>query len=415
MFCVSFNFTFKKFKRLCLSFALSLFFICFYIFLFVFAFAPKLKLTVKANTYTTYIYAQITSSNTYFYTSTSSTSPSNAYFILPQSYCVLLLSNINESFYKAQYRDMVGYVLKSSVVPIKEVPTTPYLENISFRVYSSDGINMFASPLNTSSGKIIEQVSTLEFLDYYGEIEGDEFISNRGLTWVYAKNNKTQNKGYFYKGLCDNFSFIPKNTQTLTPLSSTPFENNDNTYLYSLISLSPPLKALLITLVCLPALVIIYLLFKPLKNTSSSKSNKLNNLNNKKHPPHTSYPNRLNNNLKYKNSNYNNSNHNNCSNNNSNYKNCSNNNTNKKNLNTKKTKSNFNLFETIKNFFGFNKNNKTSSNINSTPQSSHNKHNGKSAKNIGSQTNKTFNKTTNKTYNKNTINKINTIIDDELL
>lgn len=412
MFCVSFNFTFKKFKRLCLSFALSLFFICFYIFLFVFAFAPKLKLTVKANTYTTYIYAQITSSNTYFYTSTSSTSPSNAYFILPQSYCVLLLSNINESFYKAQYRDMVGYVLKSSVVPIKEVPTTPYLENISFRVYSSDGINMFASPLNTSSGKIIEQVSTLEFLDYYGEIEGDEFISNRGLTWVYAKNNKTQNKGYFYKGLCDNFSFIPKNTQTLTPLSSTPFENNDNTYLYSLISLSPPLKALLITLVCLPALVIIYLLFKPLKNISLPKSNKLNNLNNKKHPPHTSYP-KLNNNLKYKNSNLN-SNHNNC-NNNSNYKNCFNNNTNKKNLNTKKTKSNFNLFETIKNFFGFNKNNKTSSNKNSSPQSSHNKHNGKSAKNIGSQTNKTFNKTTNKTYNKNTINKIKTIIDDELL
>ena len=250
----------KKFNKVFISLSI----------LFLFSFTVNNVFIVKASSkYTTYTYAQVKNDSTYFYKSCSSTSLTNAYFALPNTYFVLLISNIDENFYKAQYKDIVGYVLKSNVTPIAEKPTTPYPKNLTFRTYSSDGVNVFNSPFNTSNPTIIESIQVLEEVEYYGQIIGDEYISDRGSVWYYCKTNNN-NYGYLYKGLCDGLDIITPNTETVTAITS-PFTDEDNSYLYNLVDMSIWLKLLLIALVCLPSLGLIYLLFKPNTKTKKQK------------------------------------------------------------------------------------------------------------------------------------------------
>lgn len=234
---------------------------------FVFISTPFNYLLAKASSsqYTTYIYAKIQNDNTYLYKSCSSTSISNAYFAIPNSYFVLIISNMDEVFYKVQYKDVVGYVIKNEVLPVAETPVNPYLKNITFRVYSSDGTNVLSSPFNTLNANIIQTISVLEEVEYYGQIIGDELIENRGNIWYYCKT-KSNNYGYLYKGLCDNLSLITPNTETVTPISY-PFNDEDNSYLYNLVDMSILLKIIIIILVSLPCVGIFYLLFKPFNKT----------------------------------------------------------------------------------------------------------------------------------------------------
>ena len=247
----------KKFKGIFLLISLILFLIF-----------PNTVFT-SASQYTTYTYAQINNDNTYLYKTCSSTSLTNAYFSLPKTYFVLLISNMDENFYKAQYKDVVGYVLKDDVTPIAETPKTPYPENLTFRTYSSDGTNVLSSPFNTSTPTIVEKINVLEEVQYYGQIIGDEFISNRGYVWYYCKTNNN-NYGYLYKGLCDNLTTIIPNNEIVTPITN-PFAYEDNSYLYNLIDMPIWLKIILLLLVCLPSLGIMYLLFNPIKKNTKQK------------------------------------------------------------------------------------------------------------------------------------------------
>ena len=255
-----------------------------FIFTFLFFYIKPSKVYSFASKYTTYVYAQIKNETVYLYKNNSSTSLTNAYFSLPPTYFVLLLSNIDQNFYKVQYRDIVGFVLKNQVNPIAETPQTPYLENITFRVYSSDGINLLSSPFQNPTPNIVNKVEVLQEVNYYGEIIADELIENRGYAWYYCKDPKTNSYGYLYKGLCDNLSNISPNTETVSFITN-PFPDNDNNFLYNLVNISPGLKIILLTIICLPSIGLVYLMFKPfniekqklLKQKRKIKKNRLKN------------------------------------------------------------------------------------------------------------------------------------------
>ena len=178
-----------------------------YIFINLIIFSTPNIHSFAKSSYTTYTYAQIQQDDVYLYKTASSSAPINAFFKLPKTYFVLLLSNLDDTFYKAQYKDIVGFVVKSSVVPVKETPQTPYPQSSTFRVYTSDGTKMFPSAFNTKSASSVGSATVLETLEFYGEISGDEFVENRGTTWYYGKNSKGE-KGYLYAGYCDDLSPI---------------------------------------------------------------------------------------------------------------------------------------------------------------------------------------------------------------
>ena len=275
----------KNLLILCLIFCLyCLYFLSFGCFLCLFPASYQ----AYAYSYTTYPYAQIRSDNTYLYKTPNSLDLTNVYFALPNSYFVLLISNYDNNFYKVEYRDLVGFVLKDEVVAVNEKPQKPYLTDISFRVFSSDGVKVMSSPFENAYS--VETLEVMSQVDYYGFTIGYEKIENRGSVWFYGKT-LSGSTGYFYKGLCDNLTNIPLNTESVTPLTSHPFEDNDNSYLYNLISLTPALKVILILLVTVPSVFLILLLFLPhkikkqkllkLMQNQKSKTTKLNTKTNK--------------------------------------------------------------------------------------------------------------------------------------
>lgn len=281
------NSYFLKFVFFGLSLTFVIIFTYFYLLLFSTTFYFK---KANANVYTNYTYAQIKSDDTYLYKTPNNATVQNAYFALPNTYFVMLLSNYNDYLYKVQYKDLVGFVLKQKVYPVKEKPQKPFLENITFRVYSSDGTKVYNSPFNTQEQTNFNFVEVFETINYYGYILGDELIENRGLTWYYGKtnyssNNSPQNEsvnqtnnitGYFYSGLCDSLSSIPQNTESVTYTNQV-FLDEDNSFLFSLIDLSPALKILLVVLITLPSIGLIYLLFAPFKIRQEKLKNKTKN------------------------------------------------------------------------------------------------------------------------------------------
>ena len=271
------NISKNTFLNLCLIFCL--YFLSFGCFLKI---LPTKYYKAFAYSYTTYPYAQIRSDNTYLYKTPNSLDLTNVYFALPNTYFVLLISNYDNNFYKVEYRDLVGYVLKDEVVAVNEKPQKPYLTDVSFRVFSSDGVKVMSSPFENAYS--VETLEVMSQVDYYGFTIGYEKIENRGSVWFYGKT-LSGSTGYFYKGLCDNLTNIPLNTESVTELTS-PFEDNDNSYLYNLISPTPALKIILILLVTVPSVFLILLLFLPhkikkqkllkLMQAKKSKTTKLN-------------------------------------------------------------------------------------------------------------------------------------------
>ena len=245
-------------------------------------------LAFASSKYITFSYAQIKEDNVYLYKTNLSTFLNNAYFEIPKSYFVMLLNNIDETFYKVQYKSMVGYVLKEKVTPVLEKPVNPYLENVSFRVYAQDGLNLMSSPFTSQNPQIVSNLPPLPNLEYFGKITGDEIVEGRGTTWFYCQTNsleshntqESKKSGYVYAGFCDNLTPFSENTEKLTP-TSNPFETENHEYLYYLINLSPLLKAIIIVLVCIPAIILILLLFSPFKIQKKIKQKKISTKNTK--------------------------------------------------------------------------------------------------------------------------------------
>lgn len=236
-----------KIFKLSFCFIFILFFLC-----------PSFK--SFASSYTNFVYARIETSGVYLYKSAKTTNLDNAYFELPKSYFVLLVSNIDNEFYKAQYKDVVGYVKKSEVSPVAEKPNKPYPDEVKFWTYSSDGTNIVSSTFSRNNPKDTGSVSVMQELNYYGQMVGDELIKDRGYLWLYCKTENAS--GYLYAGLCDVSKNFKDNTEVVTKISE-PYIDNDDSFLYNLVSLSPALKVILVLLVTLPCFLLVFLLFKP--------------------------------------------------------------------------------------------------------------------------------------------------------
>ena len=168
-------------------------------------------------------YAQIIQAGCYLYrTPLDNTNYTNVFFMLENSYFVELLSDYNAEFYKAKYIDTVGYVKKSQVQCVQGVPKTPFLNNISFRVYSNTSRGMYDKPFVNTNNPTLKVYLPLycEDLIYYGKVYGESAIEERTNIWYYCKYTITNQCGYVYSDACDKMDSIIPNTEKLAYINS---------------------------------------------------------------------------------------------------------------------------------------------------------------------------------------------------
>lgn len=227
-------------------------------------------------------YAQIPKDKQVFFYSTPNAQEDSKLFVLPCTYFVELLKNANDTFFYAKYNDIYGYVLKNEVNAVKNVPTSPFLTNINFRVFVPSGANLRSSPYNNGTLNLVYSIPFLDSnLMYYGKAYGEEAISKKGTLWYYCKyftGNLTY-VGYLYAPLCDELTKIDDNTELVEFLDNFSFEDESITTSGEVFKgLSSTATTLIIIAISLPCLLFIYLLFKPTRlaeeSANESKSRK---------------------------------------------------------------------------------------------------------------------------------------------
>ena len=208
-------------------------------------------------------FAQILHAGCYLYkTPVDNSSYTNVYFMLENSYFVELLSDYNDEFYKAQYMDVIGYVKKSQVQCVQGIPKTPYLTNISFRVYNDLSRAMYDKPYANTNNSTLKTYLPLYCNDliYYGIIYGESAVEERTNIWYYCKYTVTGTMGYIYSDSCDKMTSIVPNSEKL-PYISAPLWNTSNVS-NQLISIdSKPFK-ISVVLICIPFIIFVFLLLK---------------------------------------------------------------------------------------------------------------------------------------------------------
>lgn len=226
-------------------------------------------------------YAQIPKDTQVYLYSSSVKSKEFQLFIIPPTYFVELIKNADDFFY-ARYNDIYGYVLKNEVKPVNNVPTSPFLTNINFRVFVPSGANLRSTPYNNGTVNLIYSIPFLDSnLLYYGVSLGEEAISKKGNVWYYCKyfaGNLTYT-GYVYAPLCDYLSPIIENTETVEYIDNVTFDDDAmSTQGQVFKGLSQTTTTIIIIAISLPCLLFIYLLFKPTRiaeeTTSSDTKNR---------------------------------------------------------------------------------------------------------------------------------------------
>ena len=209
-------------------------------------------------------YARVMENGVAFY---QSPTDDDVIFVLPKSYFVELLDTSGDYYY-ARYIDILGYVKKDEVKAVVGTPSSPFLKNISFRVFVPSGANLRSSPKNSGANNLICSIPFLDSnISYYGEIEGEESISKKGTTWYYCKyyNNNSLFVGYVYAPLCDCVDTITENTEELEYMQGEPSFSltSVQTSTDPMTEMSQTAQTLIIVAISLPCLLFIYLLFKP--------------------------------------------------------------------------------------------------------------------------------------------------------
>lgn len=225
--------------------------------------------SVKAETN---FFAQVQKSGVYL----NSTPAPSPIFEIPKTFYVELLEDKKDGYYKAQYMDIVGYVNASDIQCVSEIPLTPYLNNINFRILGEQSSELRSEPSRAKGlSTLISELPLYETnFTYYGIIEGDEVVPDRTNLWFYAKytKNNLSKVGYIYSGLTDKLTPITYNELSLYPIDSHVWKiETEDALAPTTPSFEPPTtnQLLIILAITIPMLILLIAIFRPAraKNT----------------------------------------------------------------------------------------------------------------------------------------------------
>ena len=212
---------------------------------------------VNASTENNNIYGKIITPNCHLLKSpTKLNNISNYYFLLEESYYVLVLNSENDYYY-VKYKDLNGYVEKSKIQLVNENINNPYLNNIKFDVIKSCII--YSQPLKNSSSKITT-IPLTENCNYYGKVYSEEIFENSGNLWYYCEIPTSYGfvKGYIHSSNTNNLSPITQNTEFSSSLIS---KNEIN----KILNLNLSNQTMLILIISIPIVFLIIILTKGFK------------------------------------------------------------------------------------------------------------------------------------------------------
>jgi len=216
----------------------------------------KLLVSTNAELENTNMYAKINKNTYLLKTPTKILDFQNAYFILEESYYVIIL-DLQNDYYYVQYQDIKGYVQKESLTIVNEQIESPFLENITFNIVKDTFL--YQEPIFSNDLQKHEVLSG-EKVKYIGKIYSQNLSDLDGNVWYYAEieNNGVKTKGYIHSSFTNNLTPITQNNSV-----STEFLANNNTN--TLLNIKQTTQIIIIIVLSVPIFFILYLFLKGFK------------------------------------------------------------------------------------------------------------------------------------------------------
>ena len=213
-------------------------------------------LLTTASTENSTLYAKVEKDCYLLKTPTKILNYTNAYFILEESYFVVILNNL-DNYYYVQYQDIKGYVEKENLIVVNEQIENPFLEDITFNI--TKDTYLYEEPL-LNSNLIKTPLTSLKTPTYIGKIYSDEISDVSGNVWYFAKinNNGVEIKGYVHSSFTNNLTPITQNNSVSTEYISNNIES-------TLLNINQTTQIIIIFIISMPTLFILYLLLKGFK------------------------------------------------------------------------------------------------------------------------------------------------------
>lgn len=212
-------------------------------------------------------FAQIKNSNTFLLKSAELDTTFNKWCYLEKSYFVKVLSEYNSNYYKVEYNGIYGYVNKSDVCLVNEIPKTPYPNSVTFKTGSSNCYLRDTPQIKSVTNNTICVIPANTELEYLGKIIGEEAVDFNGSVWYLTNYNG--NLGYIYSGYTNSITEVKPNTEIVTEFLTESFSNIN--------PLSNTSCLIIIFLTLIPCIFILIMLYSPKKakinNLHSNKTN----------------------------------------------------------------------------------------------------------------------------------------------
>ena len=212
----------------------------------------------------------------------------NIYFIIPESYFVVVLDNVSDNCFKVQYDKYVGYVDSSYLVIATFIPIVKTLESVTCDIKQTSGTQIWNKP--SSDGAVLTTISAgTKNISYIAKVYGEIPSGGESNLWYYISytpkfSSTNVYEGYIYSENVANISEIVFNAEINPEILDDEFLNDDVIYI------SSSMKTVLVVFIAVPIiLLILIILYKLMKNLR--KNTKLNNFEEKYNRENISYEN----------------------------------------------------------------------------------------------------------------------------
>jgi len=193
-------------------------------------------------------------------TDISSSNFSNVYFIVPESYFVTILAEVNSLVLKAEYAGKIGYVARDMVEVSTFTPVAPTLEGIKFSIVETAGTHIRKSPTTLENNVLTVIEAGSVNLIYIASVNGEKPAGGNSDVWYYASYSPLSDptsiySGYIYSEKVAAIDKIPvnqeKNPETPPPAIDDKVDS---------VKMSPAVKTVLILLISVPIVLVFVLL-----------------------------------------------------------------------------------------------------------------------------------------------------------
>lgn len=200
----------------------------------------------------------------------------NIFFIVPETYFVVVLEKVDDLCLKVQYDKYIGYVNSESVLMATFIPIVKTLENITCDIKQTSGTQIWNKP--STEGNVLTTIPAgTTKISYIAEVYGIIPVGGVSNVWIYVTytpltNSTNVYEGYVYSENVTNVSEIVANVETNPEvIAKDEIVEKDET-----IYISSTFRTIITALISIPIIllfaIILYKFIKKFKkNTNNNK------------------------------------------------------------------------------------------------------------------------------------------------